>query len=263
MKQTKEWQILLNTDFSKLKSSIDLKYGLKKLYISTLASQFYCEKKIEYDIEYEIEHGKTESTEIQKKGTKIHDAVIPVEPITKEELIEKIETESELTTIFPVFFQYKEVIITGIHDGLYFKDNKAKFLFEIKTTTNSKYLNKVWPGESFQAILYALALEHMGMNIDDLIIVIPKISQEFEKETLIDQIILYLESNNTKFKNKFDKKYQNIIFIHKFKLTQLRKGKALRELRKLLKYWKMERDAEITNNKNKCLSCMHKDICNS
>ena len=228
-----------------------LRHGLDRVFISSLASQLYCEAKIDFDIKY-----RPESTSEQRTGTEIHNALIPVEPVTTEQLIGTIESGQEYTTIFPVYLHHSEVLITGIPDGVVFRQKKPKYLFEIKTT-NGK-INKVWPGEKFQAQLYSLALEYMGFDISELEIIIPKVSQKISKQALVTEMLSWLDNTNRKTTG-FLQNYP--IMLHVFPYNVKVKKKTLTTLDQLVTFWNKNREAFPSNNLMKCRPCPYKNEC--
>lgn len=248
----KSWEDSLHKNIKEMKSEINLRNDFERIHVSTLSSQLYCEKKVEYDIEFQ-----PEDTETQITGTVIHDSFIPVEEITIEELISNVKSGSRVVSIFHVFLKIGDVLISGIHDGVVFNNGKLKYLFEIKTTKNPRNLLKIWPGERLQSIIYALSLEYMGFDISSLKIVIPKAMQSIEKSSIIDPLLNYLDNKS----NELESLYGEEIKIHSFTLTKKRREDAINELGKLIKYWKNEREALFSGNYNKCKYCDYKDIC--
>ena len=84
------WQNSIRNE-KKLTSRTDLvlRHNFDRVFVSSLASQLYCEIKLDFDIKTQ-----PEPTSEQKHGTEIHDALIPVELVTPEELINNIESRS-------------------------------------------------------------------------------------------------------------------------------------------------------------------------
>ncbi|MCY3413533.1 MAG: PD-(D/E)XK nuclease family protein [Candidatus Heimdallarchaeota archaeon] len=246
-----KWKESLKVDISTLSSEIELANEFDRVYISTLGAQLYCEKKVEFDIQY-----KPESTDIQKRGTEIHQALIPTEEIDIDDLIDRIDNNEEQISIFPVFFNYGEVLISGIHDGIVFRKGKPKYLFEIKTTRNLRNLEKIWPGERFQSILYAMALQQMGFDISSLKIIILKVSQDIDSASYIDKVLLALDKMQPLPEN-----LRSLMNIHSFGLTDKRREEQTKILDNLLHYWKRMRMANGVTNRNKCKYCDYTKEC--
>lgn len=247
----KSWQDnLINFDELVINSEIKLRHDFEQLFISSLASQLYCEKKLEFDIKY-----KPEPTAEQKLGTEIHEELIPVEPVEAGKLVNDIEAGKEVVSIFPVFYQYQKISIAGIHDGVVFENSKPRYLFEIKSTGGK--LDKVWPGEKFQAFLYGFALEKMGFDTSELEIVIPKVKQSIEKEGLINPILYHLKNKSI---HKFHLENPKIR-LHIFDFSQKNKSDIIIQLNELVKFWKKEREAEGSRNLAKCGPCSYRDEC--
>ena len=235
------------------KSEIILRHGVERVYISSLASQLYCENKLDFDI-----INQPESNTQQIKGNEIHDALIPMEETSIEKIIEQIENKIEIIAIFPVYFDFKGVKISGITDGILFRDGKPIYLFEIKTTNGS--IDKIWPGELFQAELYSHALEFMGFDIRNLSIIIPKVKQEIDKESLIKIMINTID--NAKRGRKSIKLPNRPIRIHVIKYSSISKLEFELTLNKLISFWRDNRTPNHSGNPAKCKSCPYTAECN-
>lgn len=247
------WQESLKNTFDTVPiTEKELRHGFDRVFISSLASQLYCEIKLDFDIKY-----RPESTPEQVIGTEIHNALIPVEPVTPEQLVSTIESGQEYVSIFPVFLHHTKVLITGIPDGVIFRQKKPRYLFEIKTT-NGK-IDKVWPGEKFQAQLYSLALEYMGFDISELEIVIPKVSQKMDKQSLISEMVHKLDTTNKKTKIFLQDQYP--IMLHVFPYNLRVKKNTLKTLDQLITFWNENRKASPSYNLMKCRPCPYKNEC--
>ncbi|OLS25348.1 MAG: hypothetical protein HeimC3_15620 [Candidatus Heimdallarchaeota archaeon LC_3] len=234
------------------KSDLDLRHGVEKVFISSLASQLYCENKLNLDIIFQ-----PGGTQEQIQGTEIHEFLIPIEKISIDEIIETIESGKEIITIFPVYFTFKGVIISGITDGVLFRDEKPIYLFEIKTTKGS--IDKIWPGELLQAKLYCYALEFMGFNVNDLLIVIPKVKQEIDKKSLIKTMIKLIDKAK---KGKKSIKIPNVpIRIHILKYSNISKLDFELTLNRLITFWTEDRKPHHSGNPAKCKPCQYVEEC--
>lgn len=245
------WQeALQNSENPQPSSIIDLRHGFDRVFVSSLASQLYCEIKIDFDVIY-----KPEPSPQQQLGTEIHDALIPVEPVPIETIIKDIESKLELVTIFPVYFEYNGVLITGITDGVVFRQGKPRYLFEIKTTKGR--IDKVWPGERLQSQLYALALDYMGFDLSNLEIIIPKVKQQVNKTALVKEML-----------NSLDNPEQSTLMsdypiqLHRFRFTANRKKSTKQSLDELITFWKDQRQAKPSGSVAKCRPCPYKTECN-
>lgn len=245
------WEDSLRGKFSK-ESTVPLRFEKTRLYVSTLAAQLYCEQKVDLEERF----GK-EDKEVQKVGTEIHNTLVPTEIIETEDLIDEIKKKKVYTTIFPTRYEHDGVIISGIHDGLIFKNGKPVYLIEIKTTRNPKNLQRVHAGERFQAFLYFLSLEQMGFDVSNLKILIPKVLQDVRRHSFIPSLIRYLNDNKEDFENQFEGK----IRIHKYSLTEKRRRDTLSKIEDLVQYWREQRPPTGADTYFKCKYCDFNTSC--
>ena len=235
-----------------MESEVPLRFGKTRLFVSTLSAQLFCEQKVDFEEQF----GK-EELEVQKVGTEIHDTLVPTEEVDVEEIVKGIEGRAIYTTIFPTRFERDGIVISGIHDGLIFRDGVPHYLLEIKTTRNPNNLQKTYPGERFQAFLYALSLEQMGFNISKMKIIIPKVLQNIPRESIIDPLIRYLDGEENALKSEFD----SGIKIHQYTLTMNRRRKTLETINDLISYWKELRKPRGASSYIKCKFCQFNTSC--
>ncbi len=235
-----------------MESEVPLRFGKSRLFVSTLAAQLFCEQKVDFEEQF----GK-EELEVQKVGTEIHDTLVPTEVIPTEQLIKHIEEKKTITSIFPTRYETEGIVISGIHDGLIFRDGKPLYLLEIKTTRNPNNLKKTYPGERFQAFLYALSLEQMGFDISGMKIVIPKVLQDVQRESIVEPLIRYLDGEE----NALEQEFNSRIRIHKYSLTLKRRDKTLETISDLVAYWREERKPRGASSYIKCKFCQFNTSC--
>ncbi len=238
-----------------LEGNGNLKFNRSYLIVSDIASQAYCEEKVELN----YIHGAVEKEE-KITGTELHeevsrDAII----VNFEEMIKDIHKKdiySILETTFMI--KYKGEFIVGKPDYIVFRKGIPIFIFDYKF---SKY-RKIFPNQHVQARIYGLILKEMGFNtnilfygiikgplelkqdIETLKSIPAQVERKVDLDLLLEKGEMILEFN------------QIIVYIHKFEPSQ-----AEKDLDWAIEYWKGERSATLTDNKNKCLNCEHKQNC--
>jgi hypothetical protein len=113
-------------------SLLDLKRyrnGISAIPASSIASQFYCELKVELS----YKQGDIE-TEEKTTGTALHEELLAMEKTTLDEMISRIETMPLYACSFQLAAQLGDIVITGIPDVVVFQDGKPTFIIELKTT---------------------------------------------------------------------------------------------------------------------------------
>jgi CRISPR/Cas system-associated exonuclease Cas4 (RecB family) len=232
-------------------SDLQLRFNFPILYISTLSSMLYCEKKVEFEILLQ-----PEPTDAQILGSQLHESAIIMEEAKLVDIIKSIKSGKTTITSFSLKFKFKRVIIGGIPDAIIFIDRTPKYLIEIKTSKNPVNIGTLFDQELFQAYLYAIALEELGFQIDDLKIIIPKIVQDVDKskiENVLPDILL------EKIENQIS---ENQMRIHKINYNAVTKAQILQTLDNLIKYWKLDRTAKGSDIVIKCKYCQFSNHCN-
>ncbi|MHA2029616.1 MAG: hypothetical protein ACW99Q_09525 [Candidatus Kariarchaeaceae archaeon] len=237
-------------------SKIPLRLDFRRVFISALASQLYCEQKVEFDYKYGIE-----DTEQQITGTEIHDAAVPTVKVTPKELVKTIKTRKRTIAIFPVYFKYKEIVISGIHDGVVFKNGKPILLIEIKTNENLANLDQIFFANVAQTALYARSIKEMGFDISNMEILIIKIMQDIDKDHLKNDISKILEDSNPsqvlqlendKIKGQHFPQVEDLGWIW---------SNLDKQLDDLLNFWSLKREPRGADPMTKCNPCPHKSVC--
>jgi hypothetical protein len=76
----------------------DLRHGVSAVAVSTLASQYYCE----YKIENGFMHGEI-PTESKEAGTALHEEMIPLEPASREEFVRSVKSKDPAYAVLPLW----------------------------------------------------------------------------------------------------------------------------------------------------------------
>jgi len=255
----REWRDSLNNFKKMIKELIDrtrnfksqLRFEVQAIPVSSIAEQYYCEKKVELAYMY----GEEETKEILL-GREAHEKLLEGTVKTKmESLWAEISSGLQVTVReMPLIGKYKDIYLIGIPDAVIFKDGEAKLLIEYKFT-KSRY---PWHDHHVQARMYCLLLHLIGFKTENLRYALILAPQECKGlPEIIDIERSILNSNGDKI---IEKKIAGRIvraFVNTFKNEE-----AKQELDWALQYWLKERDAIPTRKPNKCRICSFNDKCN-
>ena len=229
-----------------------LQFNNRYIKISDVASQYYCEKKVELA----YIHGDIE-TEPKILGRDVHGKLIEdYERITLKEGWRRIFSPTRvMPSEFLFFAKYNDTFFVFIADRIVFERGIPRLLIEFKF---SKYQT---PFVTYHAQLQAeaLLLEEIGFNTDELYysIIIAPLDTERDSSFLNEiPIIVYNRLKNHE-KGEFHLKFGDInAYTYLFNFIE-----AKETLERAMEYWNMEREAQANDNKNKCKNCEYNDSC--
>jgi len=232
------------------KEKSNLRFSAKFLSVSEIATQYYCEKKVEMEQEY----GKRETPEM-KIGEEAHELLLKDSvKVKREQILKKIYSgEPTLVREMILLGKHKDIIIVGIADAIFFLARYPLFLFEFK------FSNKPVPFREHhvQARLYCYLLNLMGWDTSKLryTIVVASLKSKDDEELRKIPLEVLKQRKEDRLKVKTRSGEVNI-FINNFKMEE-----AINELDWALGFWKKERVAIPTSNPKKCEACEYKDLC--
>ena len=227
----------------------DLRFGESLVKISTIALQYYCEKKLELQHQYPMP-----PTVRMQQGEAGHELVTAkAAPLTREEAVETALEEREKPTCiyeFNVGWIHNGIPIIGRVDEAWFRGGNVDLVVERKFSNSLRIYNPY----HIQAQLYCLSLEGMGFNTDSTVYRIMVFKRTcYECEKLVDSScdIFNLETKNYRCEQG-----EAMAFNYPFE-----KAEIIKELDWALGYWIKEREAIPTQNKAKCRVCDYKEVC--
>ncbi|MHA1712377.1 MAG: PD-(D/E)XK nuclease family protein [Candidatus Freyarchaeota archaeon] len=221
--------------------------------MSEIADQYYCEKKVELTRRY----GR-EATPEMLLGREAHEKLLEGTIKIKMEKLWK-----QIAYGLPVMVRemlllgkYKDVIIMGIADGVYFEEGVPKLLLEYKFTRS----HRPWHDHHVQARIYCFLLHLMGFNTKKLkyalILAPPKCKvKKGLKKKIIDIII------RNSGKDIYEEKIEGTtlkIYAADFQINHARK-----ELDWALDFWRKKREAIPTKKAGKCTACEFQKLCSA
>ena len=225
-----------------------LRFNRSIIIASDIASQFYCEKKVEL----QYIHGEIE-TEEKTIGSVAHekleeDAI----KIKREDLWKKIYGKDPVFAVeMFILAKYQDVLLGGRPDSVIFQNGLPRIIFEFKFSKS----RIAYSSHHVQARTYGVILNKMGFDTSTLFYAIvtadPKTqgNKEFRHEAILAAIKNGPKEATIPIKDA-------TIHFHKFNQSDMEN-----ELNWVIDFWKHNREAVLTNNPNKCLSCEYRIQC--
>ncbi|MHA2337734.1 MAG: hypothetical protein ACXACX_10540 [Candidatus Hodarchaeales archaeon] len=251
-----EWQVKFNTQLSILEEIKNnenlLRFDNKYIKISDIASQYYCERKV--DLKYI--HGDIDS-EDKLLGREGHDEIAQeyVE-ISVQEGWRKIFTSPQFSLSESLFFaKYKDLYLVFQPDSVLFFNGTPRMLIEFKFSSYSR----PFISHHVQLQSEGYLFKKLGFDVSKLyyLIIIAPINADRDSKYLSDIPKRIFEKIRP---NSYEEHYiynRNInAYLYKFD-----KEIAKKNFTWALEYWKKEREAQLTDNKNKCRSCEYNSSC--
>lgn len=228
----------------------NLRFGLPAVAVSSIANQYYCEKKVELTQRY----GRKETTEM-KLGNEAHEKLLADTVKTRREKVWK-QIASGLPTMareMPLLGKYRGIILMGLPDGIFFVNGAPELLLEHKFTKSCR----PWREYHIQARVYCLLLYLIGFNIDKLkyalILAPPECRGKRELKEIVKKILA------CQGKDLIQEEVAGEVvkvYVTDFEIDQTRQ-----DLDWALGFWKKEREAMPTRKEGKCATCEFKQTC--
>ncbi|MGD9130169.1 MAG: PD-(D/E)XK nuclease family protein [Candidatus Bathyarchaeota archaeon] len=230
------------------KNENDLRFNRCTIRASDVAGQYYCEKKIEMAYLY----GEVE-TETKNQGTAGHENLLEgSEAVDQEELWKSVYSEKPVLALeWLLTAEYKDILLVGKPDAVLFKKGVPLVIFEYKFSRSKR----AYPSHHVQAGFYGVILNNLGFNTEKLhyaIVVADRRARDDPnlKDNAVDAII----ENGLK---KAVLPIENAIVY----LNEFDEHEAETSLDWAIQFWKGEREAILTSNRNKCRVCEYRNQC--
>jgi hypothetical protein len=226
----------------------NLRFDRCGIIASDVASQFYCEKKVEIQYLY----GKVE-TEEKISGTQAHEALtMDALKADRSSLWEKIFLDKPIFVLEMLLLaKYKNVLLAGKPDSVLFKEGIPLLVLEYKFSKS----DVAYPSYHVQAQTYGFLLEQMGFNTERLsyVIVVANPLTKGNRD-LRKNVIRKVVANRSEIGSHLVEGAK--IYINKYNRLC-----AEMDLNWALEYWMGKREAKPTNNHQKCKKCEYFDKC--
>jgi hypothetical protein len=247
--QLAEQELLLQEVMTKQKNNkISLRFGQTCVSASSIAEQYFCEKKVEM----QYIHGKVE-TESKQLGTEGHEMLLAdTVKVKRVELFERIWSgERVIVHEMLLLSRCRDLILVGRPDAIVFSKAMPLFLFEYKFSRSPTPFNSY----HVQAKVYGKILEGMGFDTSKLHYVLAVAPPSLKNDTALFRKILNASVRNGPKEARLEMEEANV-HIHPY-----RSADADQAVFWASGFWKEVREAIPTNNPNKCRSCEYKNNC--
>ncbi len=247
--QLKKYNSLLEQVIqSKEKKEGDLRFNRSTIRASDVAGQYYCEKKIEMKYLF----GEVE-TETKNQGTEAHENLLEgSEAVDQEEIWKAIYGKEPVQALeWLLLAEYKDIILTGQPDSVLFENGFPLIIFEYKFSRSKR----AYPSYHVQAGFYGLLLKSIGFETEKLFYAIVVADRRARDDpSLKDKAFEAVMKNGLK---KAILSIDNaVIYLNKFDAQE-----AKSSLDWAIQFWKAQRDAISTTNRNKCRVCEYEEEC--
>ncbi|HKM59987.1 MAG TPA: PD-(D/E)XK nuclease family protein [Candidatus Bathyarchaeia archaeon] len=225
-----------------------LRFNRPFLIASDVASQFYCEKKVEM----QYIHGKVE-TEAKNIGTEAHEKLTEDSvKVKRDELWQKIYgTKPVLALEMFLLAKYGDVLLAGKPDSVLFARGVPLVVFEYKFSRSSV----AYPSYHVQAQTYGILLENMGFDASKLFYAIVVADPKTKGSRELRQNVVHTVIRNG------PKEAVYSINDAKIYYNKFNREIAEKDLTWAIEFWNKSREAQPTNNQNKCSSCEYQMKC--
>jgi PD-(D/E)XK nuclease superfamily len=230
----------------------EFRHGTSFVAVSSIAEQYYCEFKLEN----EFEIGEI-PTETKDAGTAIHDELMPMQGITREEFAELVGKKEPTMAVLGVWGSAGGLKVVGIPDHIIWSEGKPLWVVELKTTKGDP--NPLWEDQENQVRVYGLLLDRMGFDCSGLGLAVVRLKSgelsEEEKREWIRRVSKALIEDKAEV---LEEKYRGLMRIHLLEHDVERAEKAV-----LLRagYWLGERDPLSSTSAGKCRACEYNLVC--
>ncbi|HEV2390708.1 MAG TPA: PD-(D/E)XK nuclease family protein [Nitrososphaerales archaeon] len=230
----------------------ELRHGTSFVAVSTIASQFYCE----YKVENEFAFGEV-PTEAKDLGTDLHDELIPQEPITKKQFVELVSRKEPSYAVLHVWGAVSGLRLVGTPDHIVWSEGRPVWLVELKTTKGDP--TSLWPDQMSQIRIYGLLLELMGFDCSRLRLALVRLRAgeltDEERGLWIERVSTHLQSGKLA---DLETEYRSAMKVHLLSHDRAVAEASIMEKRG---YWMGEREATSSTSVGKCKACEYSSVC--
>jgi hypothetical protein len=240
--------LLKELQHERTKTQTGLRFNRSSITASDIASQYFCEKKLEMEHLY----GKI-TTPAKMTGTQNHEKLLETAvEVNKEVLWQRIHEPQPIFVLeLLLVAKYQTTLIIGKPDSVLFQNGQPQIVFEYKFSRSGV----AYPAYHIQARTYGILLTNLGFDTQNMhyaiIVADPK---QKGQSTLQDEAMNAITENGSQ---ETMLQIQNAnVYLQKFSLETANKN-----LEWALQYWKRIREAQPTDNPSKCLKCEYQAKC--
>jgi PD-(D/E)XK nuclease superfamily len=230
----------------------DLRHGSAFVGVSTLASQFYCE----YKVENEFAFGEV-PTEAKETGTELHDELVPTVEMTTYDFAKLVSRKEPSYAVLNVWGTVGGLRMVGTPDHIVWSEGRPLWLVELKTTKGDP--KPLWEDQENQARVYGALLDQMGFDCSALRLAVVRmktdaLSDEEKKGWAVRVSEALMKGKVT----ELEAEHAGTLKVHR-----LTHDRRLAEMAIAAKrgYWIGEREPTSSTNAGKCRGCEYRDVC--
>jgi PD-(D/E)XK nuclease superfamily len=228
------------------------RHGASFVSVSSIAEQYYCE----YKLENEFALGEI-PTETKESGTTLHDELMPMESISKEEFARLVERKEPSLAVLDVWGPSGGLKVVGTPDHIVWSEGRPLWVVELKTTRGDPA--PLWEDQENQVRIYGLLLERMGFDCSRMQLAVVRLkSGELsyeEKKDWIVKISGALLEGKTKW---LEVRYPGRMKVH---LLRHEPAKAETAIASKAGYWLEQREPTPSSSVGKCRACEYNSSC--
>lgn len=230
----------------------EFRHNTSFVSVSAIAEQFYCEFKLEN----QFAMGEV-PTEAKDAGTRVHDELIPQEPITKEEFTDLVGRKEASFAVLGLWGSVGGLKVVGMPDHIVWAEGRPRWLVELKTTKGNP--SSLWPDQEAQVRIYGLLLDLMGFDCSRLGLALIRINAgelaEDQRKFWVERISSRLQVGET---DELEKEFSGSMRVH---LLRHERGAAVAMLMEKRGYWLGEREPTSSTSVGKCKACEYNSAC--
>jgi len=232
----------------KEKKEGELRFNRCTIRASDVAGQYYCEKKIEMEYLY----GEVE-TETKNQGTEAHENLLEGSEAVDQETIWKAiyGKESVLALEWLLLAEYKDIILAGQPDSVLFENGFPLVVFEYKFSRSKR----AYPSYHVQAGFYGILLKSIGFDTGKLFYAIVVADRRARDDPSLKERVFEAVMKNG-LKEAILPIDNAVVYLNKFDEQE-----AKSSLEWAIQFWKGQREAISTTNRNKCRICEYEEKC--
>ena len=228
------------------------RHGTAFIGVAALASQFYCE----YKVENEFALGEV-PTEAKAKGTELHDELMPQVEITVKEFAKLVGEKKPSYAVLGVWGEVEGLRLVGMPDHIVWSEGKPLWLVELKTTKGDP--NPLWEDQEAQVRIYGLLLESMGFDCSKLRLALVRLRtaelSDEERRLWVKRVSDSLMHGKVK---ELESKYNGLMKVHLIEHDR-RRAEAVVDAKR--GYWTGEREPASSTSEGKCRACEYNSVC--
>ena len=228
------------------------RHGASFVGVSSIAEQYYCEYKLENDFTL----GEV-PTEAKKSGTNLHDELMPMEGISKEEFASLVERKEPSLAVMDVWGASGGLKVVGTPDHIVWSEGRPLWVVELKTTRGDP--TPLWEDQENQVRIYGLLLDRMGFDCSKMHLAVVRLkSGELSDEEKKDWIVRISGALLEGKSRWLEVRYPGRMKVHLLKHDPARAEAAIASK---AGYWLGEREPTSSSSAAKCRACEYNSAC--